>query len=259
MRQTLGFLVLFLLLFACGWTAPAADAWAAPDEYADIPEVRVVGPSWEGFTNRDGTGLYHEILNKLFALYGIRVHREYVPSERAYHLVRTGQADFMTCHDKPLHSLVLAKHPMYAGRYYAFFNRENIGEWNFPESMRGRTIAWRIGYYDESNIPVPMKVREVKSGISGLGMVILGRVDFYLDDLNFIQTSIKHNTLPMSMDDFRIETVGTRSYHPVFNTSERGSRIMELYDKGMERLYKSGELRKIFERWGFAMPDYDIP
>jgi hypothetical protein len=134
-----------------------------------------------------------------------------MPSERAYHMVRDGAADMMTCHDKPPRGLTLARVPMYEGKYYVFFNRENIGRWSLPASLENRSIAWRIGYYDESNIPVPMRHKELKSGVSALGMVILGRIDFYLDDLNFIEDSIRENTIPFDMARFRIEPIGSRA------------------------------------------------
>jgi len=223
-----------------------------------IKSVHVVGPSWAGFTNKDGTGLYHEILTTLFALYGIEYQRDYVPSERAYHLVRDNLADFMTCHDKAPPQLLMAKHPMFEGQFHVFFNKANIGPWSVPQSLEGRSIAWRIGYYEESNIPAKMQVKVLNTGVSALGMVILGRIDFYLDDLNFINDSLSKNKIRFNMDDFRIEPIGKRSYRPIFNATERGKKIMELYDRGMEHLFKTGKLRDIFQKWGHPLPLYDI-
>ncbi len=245
------------LLLALCLAAPALGN-TLPDA-GGITEVHVVGPSWDKFTNKDGTGLYHEILITLFGLYGIDYKRDYVPSERAYHLVRNGMADFMTCHDKPMPGLVLARHAMYENPYYVFFNKKNIGPWAVPGSLENRSIAWRIGYYDETNIPAHMRPKEVKTGVSALGMVLLGRVDFYLDDLNFIQDSISKNKIPFDQAEFDIRPIGTRAYRPVFNTTERGKKIMELYERGMEHLYADGRLQRIFDKWGFPMPSYDIP
>ncbi|WP_028587442.1 substrate-binding periplasmic protein [Desulfocurvus vexinensis] len=248
--RTILWLLLALLL-----PLPADASEPLPDP-GGITAVHVVGPSWEGFTNMDGTGLYHDTLRAVFGLYGIEYVREYVPSERAYHMVRDGSADMMTCHDKPPRGLTLAGVPMYEGKYYVFFNRENIGQWSVPGSLEGRTIAWRIGYYDLTNLPAPMQHKELKSGVSALGMVILGRIDFYLDDLNFIEDSIHKNTIPFDMARFRIEPVGARGYFPVLKDTERGRKIRELYERGMEHLYRAGRLQAIFDRWGFPLPAY---
>jgi ABC-type amino acid transport substrate-binding protein len=242
-------LLLFLwcaLLFPCAGNA------------ANIDKVIVVGPSWEKFTNLDGTGLYHEILNEVFGLYGINVIREYVPSERAYDLVRAGRADMMTCHDVARDPLQLAKYPMFAGPYHVFFNKKRIGEWKGEETLRDRTLVWRIGYYSPANFPVHLEYKEVKTGGSALGMVLLGRVDFYVDDLSFIETSIKENKIPFDMADYDIRVAGYRTYHPVLLQSQRGNQVKALYDQGMERLIRNGRLREIFAKWGFEYPPYTL-
>lgn len=227
--------------------------------YADnISEVIVVGPSWDRFTNTDGTGLYHEILNEVFGLYGIRVIRQYVPSERAYDLVRSGRADMMTCHDVAVPPLQLAKYPMYAGAYHVFFSKHNVGEWKGVESMRDQSVVWRLGYYSPANFPVPIKPREVKTGQSAMGMVLLGRADFYVDDISFIHDSIQQNKISYDENEYDIKEAGYRTYHPVLLVSERGNAVKALYDKGMEQLIRSGKIQAIFEKWGFPLPPYSL-
>lgn len=254
MRKLL--LVVLFPLFLCGpGAALEAHALSAPEP---IAEVIAVGPSWEGLTNRDGTGLYHEILNKLFALYDIKVKRQFVPSERAYDLVRDGKADFMTCHDYVEPPLMLAEHPMFEGTYFVFFRKSNIGTWRDEDSLRGRTVAWRIGYYDQHNFPVRVVPKEVKTGVAALGMVVLDRVDFYVDDISFIQDSVRNAEIDFDPELFDTRPVGRRTYHPVFLDSERGRRVMELYDRGMETLYRSGELSRIYAKWGYKFPRFDI-
>lgn len=222
----------------------------------NIDEVIVVGPSWERFTNKDGTGLYHEILNEVFALHGISVVRQYVPSERGYDLVRSGRADMMTCHDVAVAPLQLARYPMYEGAYHVFFNKERIGEWKGGESLRDRSVVWRIGYYAEANFPVPIQAREVKTGSAALGMVLLGRADFYVDDVSFIDDSIRQNKIPFNPAEYGVEVAGYRTYHPVLLLSERGNKVRDLYDSGMEQLIREDRLRPIFKKWGFPYPRY---
>ena len=97
---------------------------------------------------------------------------------------------------------------------------------------------------------------ETDSGVSALGQVVLGRGNFYIDDLNLINESIANGKFPINRNDYRIEPVGKRSYHPVFKQSSRGKTIMELYDRGIEALHKSGKLKPIFEKWNHPYPEY---
>jgi ABC-type amino acid transport substrate-binding protein len=89
-------------------------------------------------------------------------------------------------------------------------------------------------------------------------MVLLGRVDFYVDDRHFIQDSIDKNEIDYRPEDFAVQPVGRRAYRPVFSDSPRGRVIMDLYDRGMETLHRSGELQRIFAKWGFPVPAYDF-
>lgn len=225
----------------------------------DLTSVLAVGPSWNKFTNEDGTGLYHEILEKVFGLYGIKVEREYMPSVRAYERVEAGMADLMTCKayavKKPL---IMSRYPMFANHYHAFFNKERIGEWKGRESLNDKLLVWRYSYYVPSEFEdVRIQFKELTSAKQALGMVLLGRADFYVDDINFIKDSISTSRIPFNPAHYDIQTVGTRSYHPVFHDSKRGKEIMDLYDRGMEKLHKSGQLKSIFDKWGFEYPDYD--
>ncbi|MBU4380555.1 MAG: transporter substrate-binding domain-containing protein [Pseudodesulfovibrio sp.] len=228
-----------------------------PAHGADIVEVLSTGQSWDLFTNPDGTGLYHEILNAVFALHAIPVRHEYATSDRAEELVRLGQADMMICDDMVSPPLVMARHPMYENAYHVFFSRGRIPDWQGPQSLLDRLVLSQPGYYVQENFPVPVRIKYVANGAQGLGMVLLGRADAYVDDMAFIRKSIAENTIPFDMLDYEIRQVGVRSYHPLFNTSPRGQAIMELYDEGMRTLHQNGGLKAIYEKWGHPYPDFD--
>ena len=252
-----GFLIVcFTIAGMALFPAPASPETPLPVA-GGISEVVAVGPSWDSFTNKDGTGLYHEILNKVFGLYGITVRREYVPSERGLQLIANGEADFHTCYDKVAPPFVLARIPMYENTFSVFFHKERIGPWKGLETLRGRTVACRIGYYTEDNFDVPVLLHPVKTGGAALGMVVLGRMDFYVDDRKLIEESMRDAPVEFDLTEYDIREAGRRAYFPVFADSERGAGILELYEAGMRRLHETGELKPIFEKWGHPYPQYD--
>ncbi len=231
-------------------TCQALGADATPKK------VVVIGPSWENFTNKDGTGLYHELLRAAYAPLGIEVKRIYAPSERAYEMVRRGRADFMTCNDLPVPQLVPASRPMYENDFHAFFRKSNVPDWKGAKSLVGREVVWRKGYYTPENFPDGIRHRELVSGASCLGVVILGRADFYIDDIALIRMSLKENKMPFNMDDFAIRPVGKRAYYPMFAKTRLGEKAMKIYNDAMDVLYRSGEMKKIFDKWNFEVPTF---
>lgn len=241
-------LIAVLLLFIC----PVSHA-AGP-----VTEVLAVGPAWNKFTQTDGKGLYHDILREVFGLYGIKVRREYMPSPRAEKLIAEGQADFMTCTATAPSNLTLARYPMFENKYHVFYNNKRFPDWNGRQTLDGKRLAWRIGYYVPSEFrDISFTYKEYTSGVQALEMVVRGRMDFYVEDINFIKDSMRTTETRFNKNEFSIKPVGTRTYHPIFNNSERGRRIMKLYDDGMKMLHESGRLKEIFDKWGFDCPDYD--
>lgn len=223
----------------------------------EISEVVSTSPSWNTFTNKDGTGLYHEILREVFGLYGVSVRHEYSKSSRSEEMVALGLADMMTCDDKASPAIVMGKYPMYESSYYVFFNKARIGPWRGAESMRDKEILSQPSYYAQANFPVPVSIREVPTGAQALGMVLLGRSDFYVDDMTLIKQSMDENTIDYRKDQFDIKEAGRRSYHPLFNTTDRGRAIRKMYEEGMDKLHKAGKLKPIFDKWGHPYPDFD--
>ncbi|MEF2232110.1 MAG: transporter substrate-binding domain-containing protein [Pseudodesulfovibrio sp.] len=235
----------FLLLLFLAWTAAASD----------ITEVVTSSPAWETFTNKDGSGLYHEVLREVFALHDLPVRHEYAISNRSEELVRLNNADMMTCDDRTSPPLVLARYPLYVNDFHAFFSKARIGPWKGVQTLWGKDVLIQPGYYTQENFSVPVNLREVLTGTQAVSMILLGRADFYVDDLTLIKASLKENTNAYQEEDFAIEKVGSRAYYPIFNTTERGKLLRRMYEEGMLTLYKAGKLQPIYAKWGYQCPD----
>jgi len=224
---------------------------------SNFDEIITTSPSWDTFTNKDGTGLYHEVMREVFRQYDIKVRHEYSKSSRSEELVMLENADIMTCDDKTIPPLTMARFPMYQNIFYVFFKKHRIGPWMGVETLRDKEILSQPSFYDQTNFTVPVNVKEVMTGKQALSMILMNRSDFYADDLILIQQSIKENVLPFNMDDFEIQEVGRRSYYPLFNTNERGKQLMKVYEDGILKLHKSGKLKSIYDKWGHQYPDFD--
>lgn len=245
-----GFAVCVLLALSLFLSSPAC----ASDD--GIRHVVSTSPEWETFTNSDGTGLYHEILREVFGLYGITVSHEYAPSVRAEKLVLQGLADIMVCDDRAGPGLTLLRYPLYENTFYAFFNRQYIGPWKGEETMRDREVVCQRGYYYQDNFSVPVFIHEVSSGTKAAEMVIMGRADFYVDDLSLIRQSLEKLERPVDMEVFDIRAAGARAYRPQFNLTKRGIKVMRLFRDGLMKLHETGRLQPIYEKWGHPYPDF---
>jgi ABC-type amino acid transport substrate-binding protein len=87
-------------------------------------------------------------------------------------------------------------------------------------------------------------------------MVLLGRSDFYVDDMAFIRESMARES-EFDPDAYDIRKAGRRSYHPMLNTTPRSNLVVRMYDQGMRTLHEQGALRPIYEKWGHTYPGFD--
>jgi len=246
-------IILLMIIFILN-TPP----WVSADP---VKQVITTSPSWDSFTNKDGTGLYHEIMALIFPPLGIKVVHKYTNAKRGMYLLKHDQADIYTCRSdvNEFPEFMIARHPMYEGQFHAVFKKSWIKDWQGMSSLAGRKVVWRRGYYNISDFNVNITVMETDSGVSALGQVSLGRGDFYIDDLNLIAESFSQSLFPIDRTAYRIEPVGKRTYHPVFKKSKRGKSIIAIYEAGMEKLRRTGELKKIYQKWHHSYPAYDQP
>ncbi|WP_041720298.1 substrate-binding periplasmic protein [Pseudodesulfovibrio piezophilus] len=236
------------------------SAFALLFSTASAGEIRAVistSPAWESFTNRDGTGLYHEILREVFNLYDVPVRHIYSKSIRSIALLESGQADVMTCSGTETPALVTARYPLYQSMFYVFFKKKRIGTWHGLETLWGKEILSQATYYTEKDFPVPVRIKMVIDGIQALGMILMDRSDFYVDDMILIKQSMAGTMIPFAMNDYAIEPAGTRSYYPLFSNSDRGRTLCSMFEEGLLRLHRTGKLKPIFDRWFREYPDYD--
>jgi len=218
--------------------------------------IITAGPSWDRFTNKDGHGLYHDIIKQVF--WGYKVKHLYTPSVQANSMVALGRADIRLCDTEVMEPLVLARYPMYENDFFAVYLQEKVALWNGDLSLKGKRIVWREGYYSQSDFSEPVSFQEVRSGESALQMIVLDRADFYIDDLNLINQSFESIGKILDPKEFGVEKVGTRKYFPVFANTAKGEYLRKYYETRIERLYKDGSLQQIYEHWGFRMPDFKL-
>jgi len=99
---------------------------------------------------------------------------------------------------------------------------------------------------------------EVEDRVSALKMVLFNRADYYFDNYEQLNDTIKKNDITFDMNDYRIEVIVSINLYMTFSSTERGKKIKDLYDKGIEQLFRTGELEEIYKKWKNEFPELDI-
>lgn len=217
---------------------------------AQLPSnIRICSPQWDYYTEKDGTGLYHELWAAVFTPSNIRVDIDYIPFKRC-------EREF-TDHK-------ITRYDAYVGGYGAAgqlipkwhigidalsvaYRNGFITEWLGEVSLTGNRVSWERGYdYDKHGvINVDIQLKEFSKLTSALKMLHRNRIDYILDYDTALKGLIKELGLSGQLTVISNAIIGPK-YFMIFSNTERGQALAEVWDSGMERLYKSGQLKKLY-------------
>lgn len=236
------FSLLSFLLVPVGWAQ-------------EIKSIKVITPAWATLTNKDGTGLYFDLVRKIFEPAGIKVYYEIAPWKRAKKKITSGESDFMLAayltKDNP--DYLYPENPMDVDYTIAIFLKDKI-KWKAQETLKNKTVVWKRGYNYHNYLDVPVKWSEVNESEQAWNMVKKNRVDFYLDILPDINAYIKKNNIDMK--NIGKETAFTINTYMRFGNSERSKKLISIFDKRMDIIKQNGELEEVFKKWGHELPPW---
>lgn len=215
------------------------------------PPIRWATDSWPNYTDKDGSGLYHELMSSVFHS-GHELNVQYAPWLRALELVKSGNADFTGA--MPLNSnYVMSQHivlsqPISVLIKKAYLDSEILTQ--LPELVG----VWRSGYRNEllsGELKSKVKGVPTESTESGFNLVRHNRVDYLIDVRTILTT---HLAKQPDKSEFELVDIGSLNLYMAFSKSERGKRIAKLFDSRVTELKKSGKLAEIYNKYQQTLP-----
>ena len=233
----------------------ASALTAIPASSQPITNATWVTPSWEGYIDEQGKGLYADVVSAIFSKAGIELSISYRPWNRALFEVENGLADF-TGADSRSDKYAQPKTPILRSTEVAFFKKSKTTSIRNAASLSGKTGVWVLGYTD--NLP-----DEIKKHLKGKGnpsreaafqMLLLGRADYFLDnDFQLAQTMKKFEG-KYQPSEYDSRTIYVEDLYMCFTKSPRGQRLAEIFDQQAKKLSDSGELKRIYAKWSLFSP-----
>lgn len=232
-------IILILLASICQYTL------------AKVDKIVVASEEWEGATNKDGTGLYWDIIKEVFQSEGVEVVFQIYPYERAVHMVETGEADAWC--GSYADEEEFAIYPKYHFDYdlvTALFLKKYEADWKGEESLKGKNVGWIRGYDYDQYLKVEMKSRELSNRSSALKLIAKERMDYFLDAQVEIESALAKNLIDKSLITTK-ELLKLKLFL-AFIKSPKGKELIKIWDRKIEEMIKSGRLKKIYAKHDYA-------
>ena len=249
MRNKVTLTLAFFLLFVT-----VSSAKSPPEDYTTID---IVTPSWENVTNKDGSGLYFDILRKIYDPYDIELKFTIVPWRRAVDMVKNKQSDTMLGGYYVVSDEVKDLFPRYPiGREVlaALIKKGPATVWEGKKSVAHKNVVWIRGYNYHKYLDVSTNGMEIDREAQGWKMVESGRADAYFENINFLNRYIKNEKVDMGQ--YEIHIISERPLFARFSNTPKSRKLIEIYDSRMPELLEQDEIRRLFDKWGFPYPSF---
>ncbi len=213
--------------------------------FAQVKEVFVVSEKWDGYTNKDKSGLYFDIVRQVFEPLGIKVKIEIYPYNRSVKMIKEKKADFW------LGSFIdeeeFALYPKYhfdIDRVTAMFKKDKFKDFKSIKDLKDKKVAWIRGYDYQEEIDVPMQISERNNRKSLLKSLKQDRIDVYLDDERDMRDALKKNNFDLS--SYKLIELLKFNLYPAFRKDKIGEELSKIWDKRLSIMIKDGSLKNLY-------------
>ena len=207
---------------------------------------------WPNYTNRDGTGFYHELLSAIYSepQYSLRV--DYFPWQRTLKNLATGEIDLTGSLPKSA-SFYQSKWPVINEDINVVLLNDDALNSDYLSSNVG---AYRAGYEDDvfyAALPKSAKGVPVESAEQALALLKKGKVDYFVD-LRSIITPLMDKEQTDQGSLVKVRTIGRYKLYWSFVYNEQGQRLKRHFDDQIEILRNNGVLQSMYEKYNLELP-----
>jgi polar amino acid transport system substrate-binding protein len=209
-------------------------------------QLKIVSAPWEGYTEKDGSGLYFELVKKALGLKDLKF--ELMPWKRAQAQFERGKFDLLLGESEAIKYCDYPKWAIDADFYSFFAAKDKLAVWPPREDFSKYRFLWVRGYNLDQFDPRLKATSEVNDVEEGMKMIAAGRADALIDyDEDMREKQVK---LKISADKFHVVKTNLSGglIYACFSKSPHAKAQLEAFDKGMESMYKSGEMKTIFTK-----------
>lgn len=235
-----------LLLLCLGGCLGIQVADSAP-----LPgKIRAASEEWADYTQADGRGMGWDILREVFEPAGVKLEIRSVPYTRSIGLVQRGEVDVQVGAYRDESEGVLYPH-----WYYDIDHIYALGLASKPTptlaTLGNYRLVWMRGYEYNNYLPNIRRFNEVHRTVGILSMLAHDRADFYVDALMEIEEMLSKADNPQQ---FKLSPLINLPLYLGFANNENGRALRSLFDRRMDVLVKTGQLKPIFEHWKQPYP-----
>ena len=216
----------------------------------NIKSISVVAPEWQGYTHKDGSGLYWDIMRAIYEPKGIKVKTRIVPWNRAIKMVsiyRTYNAIVGEYSDSA-EAVIFPKYPIDV-EFMVTLSKKSFGHtFKDASSLTNKRVAWFKDYELINEKDRDFELVEFRTIKEGIEMLKSGKIDFILNDRDSTEQGMR--TQHLNNDDYALnEMPFGRDIFTAFSDDMLSRELIKIYNERIPKLVASGKLAAIYKKW----------
>lgn len=210
-------------------------------------EIHIATDTWEGYSNKDGTGYYLEILKEIYPPPNYTLKISYVPFKRALYMVEGGKADITVGVNRgDIDDDFIAEPIVENDKVDIIVHKQLAQKWQGLDSLKDKKIVAKIGYGFDKNIKVPIDYTEITTLLSMMRMLSIGRIDAVLDYNGDIKKLWRESGLDENYTI--IKAVLTNQAYFAFARGQQD--LKKHFEKTFQTLVQSGKILELGKKNG---------
>ena len=215
-------------------------------------------PMWEGYTHKDGTGLYWELLKEVYEPLGFTLRLKNLPWNRSMKLMskyRTVDGVPGEGLDSDYDNLTFSKYPLEPEYLALISNKGKVKDFDEKPSLTGLVVGMRKGYnlLPEGEKYGQFILKEFINMEKGMALLESGSIDVLVDELVEIEASAEKEGVDTSQFDIS-EFVTGDYYYMAYGDTHISQPLADIFNIRIEELAKQDRLTSLYEKWEIDIP-----
>ena len=240
-------------------TEPVIESDEVPDEIllarhelsldSNAPtDIILASKERAGTTNRDGTGLYWDIIRAVYAPVGVKTKFIIRSRLHSFDLVKNQKADALvgTFRDD-IKGVLFPKYPLAKEIVFVVFKKERLNQWEGIDSITGKRVAWIKDFHFDRYLDVTAEKTEFETRDHILRLLETDQIDFFVDTQNGLEAAL--NSKKLDLTNLTAEILMNIDLYLAFADNEKGLKLREIFNKRFPELVESGEIENLFVKW----------
>ncbi|MGI9273863.1 MAG: substrate-binding periplasmic protein [Endozoicomonas sp.] len=216
-------------------------------------------PVWDGYTHKDGTGLYWEILREVYEPLGFKLRLKNMPWNRGMKLM----TDYRIIDGVPgeglasdYENLTFSQYPLEPEYLAILYRKGQVDSFLESPDLTGKVVGWRKGYnlLTNSDSYGNYLLKEFFDLKKGMSMLQSGSLEVLVDELAEIEAIAEQEQIDLEQYEIA-EFVTGDYYYMAYGDTHISKPLADIFDARIEELARKGWLQEVYAKWEIDLPE----